>query len=30
MINTDMIQQEMEQEEQLNKMEDMNREINPY
>ena len=30
MINTDTIQQEMEQEEQLNKMDDMNIEINPY
>ena len=30
MINTDTIQQEMEQEEQLNKMDDMNGETNPY
>ena len=30
MINTDTIQQEMEQEEQLNKMDEMNRETNPY
>ena len=29
-INTDIIQQEMEQEEQLDKMDDMNRETNPY
>ena len=30
MINTDTIQQEMEQEEQLNKMDDTNRETNTY
>ena len=30
MINTDMIQQEIEQEKQLNRMEDRNGEINPY
>ena len=30
MINTDTIQQEMEQEEQLNKMDDTNGETNPY
>ena len=30
MINTDTIQQEMEQEEQLNKIYDMNGEANPY
>ena len=30
MINADTIQQEMEQEEQLNKMDDMNGETNPY
>ena len=30
MITTDTIQQEMEQEEQLNKMDDMNGETNPY
>ena len=29
MINTDAIQQEIEQEEQLNRMDDTNREINP-
>ena len=29
-INTDAIQQEMEQEEQLNKIDDMSRETNPY
>ena len=29
-INTDTIQQEIEQEEQLNKIDDTNREINPY
>ena len=29
-INTDMIQQEIEQERQLNKIDDTNREINPY
>ena len=30
MINTDTIQQEIEQEKQLNRMDDKNREINPY
>ena len=30
MINTDTIQQEMEQEEQLNEIDDTNRETNPY
>ena len=30
MINTDTIQQEIEQEEQLNRMDDMNRETNPH
>ena len=30
MINTDTIQQEIEQEKQLNRMDDRNREINPY
>ena len=30
MINTDTIQQEKEQEEQLNKMDDMNGETNQY
>ena len=30
MINTDTIQQEMEQEEELNKIDDMNRETSPY
>ena len=30
MINTDTIQQEIEQEKQLNRMDDMNRETNPY
>ena len=30
MINTDTIQQEMEQEEQLNKVDDANGETNPY
>ena len=30
MINTDTIQQEMKQGEQLNKIDDMNREPNPY
>ena len=30
MINTDMIQQEIEQEKQLNRMDDRNGEINPY
>ena len=30
MINTDMIQQEIEQEKQLNKIDDRNGEINPY
>ena len=30
MISTDTTQQEIEQEEQLNKMDDMNRETNPY
>ena len=30
MINTDTIQQEIEQEEQLNRMDDTNRETNPY
>ena len=30
MINTDTIQQEMEQEEQPNKVDDMSGEINPY
>ena len=30
MINTDMIQQEIEQERQLNRMDDRNGEINPY
>ena len=30
MINTDTIQQEMEQEEQLNKIDDTSRETNPY
>ena len=30
MINTDTIQQEMEQEEQLNKIDDTSEEINPY
>ena len=30
MINTNTIQQEMEQEEQLNKIDDMNRETNQY
>ena len=30
MIDTNTIQQEIEQEEQLNKMDDMNRETSPY
>ena len=30
MINTDIIQQEIEQEKQLSKIDDMNGEINPY
>ena len=30
MINTDMIQQEIEQEKQLSRINDMNGEINPY
>ena len=30
MINTDTIQQEIEQEKQLSKIDDMNGEINPY
>ena len=30
MINTDTIQQEIEQEEKLNRVDDTNREINPY
>ena len=30
MINTDMIQQEIEQEKQLNRLDDKNGEINPY
>ena len=30
MINTDTIQQEIEQEEQLNRMDDMNGETDPY
>ena len=30
MINTDTIQQEIEQEKQLNKMDDMSGETNPY
>ena len=30
MINTDMIQQEIEQEKHLNRMDDRNGEINPY
>ena len=30
MINTDMIQKEMEQEEQFNKMDDSNGDTNPY
>ena len=30
MIHTDTIQQEMEQEEQLNRMDDINGETNPY
>ena len=29
-INTDIVQQEMEQEEQLNRMDDMNEETKPY
>ena len=29
-INTDMIQEEIEQEKQLNRMDDRNGEINPY
>ena len=30
MITTDTIQQEIEQEEQLNRIDDTNREVNPY
>ena len=30
MINTDTIQQQMEKEDQLNRMDEMNRETNPY
>ena len=30
MINTDIIQQEIEQEKQLSKIDDMNGEVNPY
>ena len=30
MINTDMIQQKIEQEKQLSRIDDRNREVNPY